>query len=607
MKKSIFTFLIAITALGFIGCGSESSSGDSASSSGDSSATKTTFEDKVVVHSLSDPEGLHPSNVSDASATEMKRYLMQKLLYIDFKTLELRPWLAAKLPELKITKNADGTDGMEITYELRPEAKWDDGSPVTVADIEFSFKSVINPKTDAASLRPYLDFIKEFKTYPDNPQKFTFICSKTNMIWDHVTGNDVWISQKKILDPEGLSDKFTIKDFATNGAKVAEDADNLKFAKNYNDIKYHREKGFVNGSGPYEFDSWVTNQRITFKRKKNWWGDALAGKAGMMFDKGPETIVFETINDMTTALTALKAGKLDAMTSIRSKDWVDDLTKSEKFNKNFQKSEPPFPIYTYIGMDNRSPKFSGKKTRQALSHLVDADGINKTLLYGLSYRIVGPIPKSSKADYNNDIELYPFDIAKAKQLLAEDGWKDTDGNGIVDKMINGVKTDFKIEFAYNQGNDTRKKVGLAMKEAARQAGVDITVSSMEWSVFLERLKNHQIEMWYGAWVFDTRPSDPKQIWHTSSYNGGSNYTGFGNAETDKLIESIRSEMDPAKRSDLYKKWQEILHEEAPYIFLYSGNRRNVIHKRFTNLNEGARDPGYWGGGFQLAPGFSHSN
>lgn len=604
MKKTFFSFLM-LAAFFVVGCGGESG-GDATASGGDSALSQTEYEDKLTVHSLSDPEGLHPSNVSDASATEMKRYLMQKLLYIDFETLELQPWLATKLPELEITKNPDGTEGMIITYELRPEAKWDDGSPITVEDVEFSFKSIINPKTDAASLRPYLDFISEFKTYPDNPQKFTFICSKTNMIWDHVTGNDVWISQKKILDPQGLSDKYSIKDFATNGAKIAESPENLKFAENYNDIKYHREKGFVNGSGPYEFDSWVTNQRITFKRKANWWGDALTGKAGMMFDKGPETIVFETINDMTTALTALKAGKLDAMSSIRAKDWVDDLPKSDKFNTNFNKSTPPFPVYSYIGMDNRSPKFT-KKTRQALSHLVDADKINETLLYGLSFRIVGPIPKSSVDDYNNDIELYDFNPAKAKKLLEEDGWKDTDGNGLLDKVIDGSKQDFKIEFAFNQGNDTRKKVGLAMKEAMRQVGIEMSVVSMEWSVFLERLKAHDIEMWYGAWVFDTRPSDPKQIWHTESYNsGGSNYTGFGDAASDQLIADIRQEMDPAKRSVLYKKWQELLHDEAPYIFLYGGTRRNAIHKRFTNLNEGARDPGYWGGGFGLAPGFSHS-
>ncbi len=606
MKRTCLSFLMLFAACLFIGCGGESSAdgGSAGGDSGSSGPAKTEFEDKVIIHNLSDPEGLHPSNVSDASATETKRFIMQKLLFIDFESLELQPWLASKLPELEITDLGGGKKGMNITYELRKEAKWDDGTPVSPADVEFSFKSIINPKTDAATLRPYLDYIIDFKTYPDNPQKFTFVCDDTYMLWDHVTGNDVWIIQKKIYDPNGLSDKFSIPDFRKKGSKVAEDSDNLKFAENYNSIKYHREKGFVAGSGPYTFDSWTTGQRIILKRKADWWGSAVKD-GGMMFQDGPKEIMYETINDMTTALTALKAGKLDIMTSLRPKQWVDDVEKSKKFKANFNKSAPPFPYYSYIGMDNRQPKFSGKKTRQALAHLVDADGINKTLLYNQHYRIVGPISKSDKA-YHNGLKPYAFDVEKAKKLLEEDGWSDTDGNGIIDKVIDGVKQDFKVEFSFNQGNDTRKKVGLAMKETFRQAGIDMTVASVEWSVFLERLKKHDIEMWYGAWVFDTRPSDPKQIWHTESYNGGSNYTGFGDAKSDKLIADIRKEMDNDKRDELYKQWQELLYDECPYIFLYGANRRNAIHKRFTEVNEGARDPGYWAGGMTLAKGFSNS-
>jgi len=597
------TFLIAFTAFLFAGCSSGGSSeGGSASNAGTS---KTTFEDKLVIHNLSDVEGLHPSNVSDATATEMKRYMFQKLLCIDFQSLELTPWLAKELPTLEITDLGGGKQGMNITYELRPEAKWDNGKPITPADVEFSFKAVKNPKTEAHTLRPYLDYIVDFKTYPDNPQKFTLVCNKTYMLWDHVTGNDVWIIPKYIYDADGLMDDISFKDIAENNTAKLESEANLNFAKSYNDIKHHREKGFIVGSGPYEFVEWVTNQRTTLKRKANWWGNGLIG-TNMMFQNGPSKIVYETINDMTTALTALKGGNLDVMTSLQPKQWVADVRESEKIKASYKKSEPPFPYYSYLGLNTRSPILSGKKTRQALAHCVDADKIKKTFLYDLPTRVVGPISPSYKKDYASELELYKLDIAKAKQLLKEDGWEDTDGNGVVDKIIDGKKTDFKLNFSYNQGNDTRKKVGILMKETARQAGIDLSVVSMEWSVFLERLKKHEIDMWYGAWVFDTRPSDPKQIWHTESYNGGSNYTGFGNAQTDDLIEAIRSEMDPDKRAELYHQWQAILHDEVPYIFLYTDTRRNLIHKRFSNINEGARDPGYWGGGFQLAPGFSHS-
>jgi len=119
-----------------------------------------------------------------------------------------------------------------------------------------------------------------------------------------------------------------------------------------------------------------------------------------------------------------------------------------------------------------------------------------------------------------------------------------------------------------------------------------------------KLEAHEIQMWYGGWVFDPRPSDPKQIWHTESYNGGSNYTGFGNEDTDALIESIRAELDPAKRSVLYKRWQEILNEEVAYIFMNTGKSRMGIHKRFENINLSRRNPGFYPGGLKLRDGYS---
>jgi len=564
---------------------------------------ETTFEDKLVIHALSDAKGLHPTNVTDSRSSEMGRYLFQKLLSVDFETNKLTPWLAKQLPTLEITNLGNGNQGMNITYELRPDAKWDNGTPITVADVEFSFKVIKNPKTEAHSKRPHLDYIIDFVTYSDNPYKFTFVCNKTYMLWDHATGNIAWIIPKYIYDPDGLMDDISFKDIVENNTDKLESEANLNFAKNFNDVKYHREKGFVVGSGPYQFVEWKTNQRITLKRKANWWGSTQKA-ANVLFENGPQTIVYETINDMTTALTALKGGHLDVIVSLQAKQWVNDVANSEKIKNNYNKFEPLFPTYTYIGLNMRSPILSGKKTRQALAHCVDADKIKKKLLYDLPNRTVGPIQPFYKADYASELPLYNLNIEKAKQLLKDDGWEDTDGNGIVDKIIDGKKVEFKLNYSYNQGNDTRKKVGILLKEGARQAGIDISLVSMEWSVFIERLKKHELDLWYNAWGTGVKPNDPKQIWHTESYNGGSNFTGFGTAETDALIEKIRTEMDAEKRSELYHQWQAILHDEVPYIFMFTNNRRILIHKRFTNLNIGAKSPGYWGGGFQLAPGFN---
>jgi len=307
-------------------------------------------------------------------------------------------------------------------------------------------------------------------------------------------------------------------------------------------------------------------------------------------------LVYQTINDQTTALVALKAQKVDVMRGIKAKDFID-LKKSEKFNENFYGHTPMSLQYTYLGINTRLDKFSDRRTRQALAQIVDVERIIETIEYGLSTKVIGPIHPSKTEDYNFGIKPYEYNIDVAKQLLEDAGWKDSNGNGILDKEIEGEIVEFDINYTYNSGNDIRKSVGLIFQEEARKVGINVSVTPQEWSIYLDNLKNHKFEMYYGAWIAAPIPNDPKQIWHTESYNGGSNYVGFGNAETDELIDSIRTTFDKRKRSQLYKRFQQTLHDEVPYIFMHSPNEKIAVHKRFANADASVMRPGYWEAGF----------
>ena len=129
---------VGIISLFLIACGGN---GGGSNDSGDSGNKE--YQDRVIIHNLSDAQGLHPHNTSDATATEVKRYLYQKLLEIDHTSLQLIPVLAKDLP---VIEEVGDKEGMLITYELRDEATWDDGTPITAADVEFSFKTAKNPK-----------------------------------------------------------------------------------------------------------------------------------------------------------------------------------------------------------------------------------------------------------------------------------------------------------------------------------------------------------------------------------------------------------------------------------------------------------------------------
>jgi len=212
----------------------------------------------------------------------------------------------------------------------------------------------------------------------------------------------------------------------------------------------------------------------------------------------------------------------------------------------------------------------------------------------------GPINPYKKGAFNDTITPYDFNIEKAKKLLADAGWKDSNGNGTIDKVINGQLTEFNITFTYNSGNDARRDAGMIFKEAARQAGINVDVVPQEWSIYIDNQKQHNFEMYYGGWIGSTSPDDPKQIWGTESINGGSNYVYFGNAETDKLIEDIRSELNEDKRNDLYRKLQVIIHQQVPYIFIWSPTEKIAISKRFTNDETFIVRPGFNEAAFKLA-------
>jgi peptide/nickel transport system substrate-binding protein len=548
----------------------------------------------VVIHALSDPENLNAFTSSDAHATQIKNNIYQSLLHYDFATMELTPVLASSRGEIELINN---NSGMKITFKIRPEARWDNGEPVTVADVIFSLKALKCPKVNSDAKKPYLEFVTDIQSYDEDDHKLSFICNQVYMLAEDVVGYDLNILPEHIFDPGKILRNFSIGDFVNPNEKIINDPRIKTFADEFNSERYGRDPETIQGSGAYRLTQWQTGQRLVLERKKGWWGDQLKGE-NMFFEANAPKITYEIINDINTALTALKAGKLDVMMVTPVKDYID-LDNSPKFKENFIKSEPDMLAFQYIGLNVRDKILSDKKVRQALAHLTNVDQINEKVLYGKGKRVVGPILPQFKDAYASELPLYQYNPAKAQQLLTEAGWKDTDGDGILDKIINGQKTPLKLTFTYNQGNSMRETVGLMFKEWLRQAGIEMEVRSLEWSLYLGELKKQKIQVFYGSWVTDPRDDDPKQIWHTASRNGGSNYTGFGNAATDAMIDKIKSELNQAKRNQLYHEWQALLHEEVPYIFLNNQPFRNAIHQRFDNINPSSVYPGYYEAGFRV--------
>ena len=120
----------------------------------------------------------------------------------------------------------------------------------------------------------------------------------------------------------------------------------------------------------------------------------------------------------------------------------------------------------------------------------------------------------------------------------------------------------------------------------------MTQAQREWTVFLQETKSHNFEISFGSWIASPIPDDPKQIWSTTSYEGGSNYVGFGDQKSDAIIEKIRYELDDKKRTELYMQFQQVVYDAQPYIFMYTPLNRMAIHARFANAEPKVARPGY---------------
>ncbi|MGB1248037.1 MAG: ABC transporter substrate-binding protein, partial [Chitinophagales bacterium] len=531
-----FWAILPVLAMIFA-CGGGSSSSDGTVDS------KRTGVNEVVVHESTDVDKINPIVSRSANASFVDRNIFQTFLDIDPITYEYNPILCAERPTIEETMVdvfGEQKDGLLITYIIRDEAVWDNGEPITGHDAAFSLKIIKNPKVDCANLRPYYDFVVDVKVNEENPKEFTLVCEGRYFmaeIWSSLTMYPIYN-----YDPENLMAQFSIADLSDPAKKeeMVNNTDIVKFAEQFNSEPYARDPSLVKGSGPYELQEWTTGQRIILKKKENWWGAPFVGTT-VGFNNYPDKLVYEIVVDMTTAVTALKDEGLDVMRQIPSKDYVK-LKENEDFLKYYNLSTPMQLSYSYVGLNTRIPELADKKVRQALSMAVDYETILSVILYDLAVRTVGPI-HPSKNYYNNDIALYEYNLEAAASLLDEAGWTDADADGVREKEIDGEVLTLELEYMISQGSPTAESIALMYQKSLSQIGVGIEIVQKEWTVFLDITKAHDYDMYSGGWVAAPTLSDMKQIWHTTSYDGGSNYVGFGDEHTDDLIEKIRYELD----------------------------------------------------------------
>ena len=159
-------------------------------------------------------------------------------------------------------------------------------------------------------------------------------------------------------------------------------------------------------------------------------------------------------------------------------------------------------------------------------------------------------------------------------------------------MIDGEKVQLSFSMNYLAGLSFIKDIVLMIQEAMYNAGVQANPNPLAFAVFYDKAQRHDFDVMLGAWGGNSFPDDFTQTWHSKSWSSqGSNYTGFGNAASDALIDSLKITLNDDARIPMVKRLQTMIYDAQPYVFLYSAQRKNVIHKRFGNANMFFERPG----------------
>ncbi len=474
-----------------------------------------------------EPTTLHPITSTDLYSTTVQSYVMDSLMFRNEDTYEWQPALAESY---EISK-----DGKEFTFKIRQGATFFDGSPITVADVKFSFDIIFNKDYNAAHLWPYYSEIKECVIVDDSTVKFV-TGSKYFNNFDVVAG--LSILPKKIYGEVAKAKKITTD---------------------------------IHASGPYKIASYERGKRLVLEHNTNWWGHRVETLKGLYrFNR----IVMRFVQDQNVSLEMLKKGDLDyiGMSPELFVQKAQGAPFGDRVLKKQVQNDAPVP-YAFVAWNLKNPMFQDRRTRVALGMLMNRELMIEKFEFGLSMPATGPWYQQSMFA-SPKVKALPFAPQEALKLLREAGWSDSDKDGVLDRKLDGKKTN--LSFSIVSASKDREKYLTVYKEDLKKVGVDATIKMVEWNTLTKILDERNFEAVNLGWGGGAVDNDPKQIWHSSSAGkNGSNFIHYSNPKVDQLIDQARTLLKREERIPVMQKIYEMIAEDAPYAFMF--NQKYVLY------------------------------
>ncbi|MCS7035475.1 MAG: ABC transporter substrate-binding protein [Saprospiraceae bacterium] len=546
--------------------------------------------------------------------------LFQSLAAVEPKTLELVPLLIEKIPTVYTVKDGPRAGMLAYDFKIYDEAAWDNGSPITGHDVLFSLKILHHPLLPLGEWLGYFERLKALEVDAQNPKKFTAYFDQFYILGlESLCQFPIYPAYQ--YDPEGVLASVSLADLqdrtraqqlaaggdansskvsGKTGSKAGDATTNesknkfAAWAEAFQSPRFANDKTAISGSGPYRLENFDVDQGIVLIKKSNWWGDRVASR-NRYLAAYPEKIIYRFIKEEAAAENLIRSGDVDIVPALSPTKFLE-LKQDTCLPLRYDMALVSANAYARVLCNTTRPALADKRVRQALAHALDYDYMLHTIWEGMAERCISPV-HPAKPFYARSLKPYAYDISKARQLLADAGWTDTDGDGIADKMLNGQRVKLELSLLTAGASPTSSATAKSIQNTARAAGFALNVVEDDIRVIAQKTRQGDYDLALTSVVLFPGLWDPYQSFHSKSIGSG-NRSAFANAELDRLIEALRAEADEKKRNDLYLRIQQLLHDELPEIFLYAPQQRFAVSRRFDYVLSANR-PGYYEAYFKL--------
>ncbi len=448
-------------------------------------------------------------------------------------------------------------DGKSITYYLKTNLRWSDGKNFSAEDVQYTYFLYTHP--EVMSVRQDMErfFIKDNFSKIDTSLSFKIINdSIIKFNFSHKVDDPWFITGLPIL-PKHIFSKIPIDKL-------------LNDEINYKPI----------GIGPFKLENYARQQQIILSRNDS-----------VNYDKIPyiEKLIFKVIPDYNSRLNQLKNGEIDLMTDIRPEDAIDI---KNKFN-NLRIERIRGRDYDYIGWNNIDhklyhqskgklikphPLFGDREIRRALSMAINRKEILEGYFGEFASIAETPISPIFKEYFNANLKSFSYDPEEAKRIFENNGWKDSDHDGILDK--NGIQFKFKLSIA--TGRPQREFAATIIKRDLEKIGIKVEIEILETAIFFSRMYERKLDAWIAGWTVPL-DLDLEPFWGSDLNKNYFNVIGFQNKKVDMIFRELKMAKTIEERKKLIYLFQEIIQSDQPVTFLYWIDNIIGYNKRIKNI------------------------